>query len=583
MPPKTLLAAGVQAASDPIERMRGDLRLFLHVIWTKHLNLPPLTPIQNDISLFLMNVPERAIIEAFRGVGKSFLTSGYVVWNLWNDPQLKIMVVSASKDRADAFSGFTKKLIAEIPFLNHLRPKNDQRDSLVAFDVGPATPDQSPSVKSVGITGQLTGSRADIIIADDVEVPGNSATALMRERLGELVKEFDAILKPLPTARVIYLGTPQCEMSLYNALQERGYVARVWPALYPKEEDLGSYKGTLAPLIVKRIEADKLKHAGRYTIEGKPTDPVRFSEDDLYKRRLSYGAAGFALQFMLNTSLSDADKYPLRCSDLIVLTVDPERAPVKFTWAADASVCLNTLQSVGLHGDRYYRPLWMDSTHHEFEGCVMAIDPSGRGKDETAYAIIKQLGGMLYLVASGGFRGGYKTENLEALATLCKQHSVKAVVVESNFGDGMFSELLKPVMGRIYPCSVEEVRSSGQKELRIIDVLEPVISTHRLVVDPRVIQTDLLAATEDIAYSLFYQMTRITKDRGALAHDDRLDALSMAVAYFVQAMARDSNKASQKLKDKLMDKELKQIIQNLTGRKYGSGGMHNRGLKVRRR
>ena len=580
MPPMKPIAAGVKGASDPITRMKEDLRVFLHVLWTKHLNLPPLTPIQNDIALFLQNIPERAIIEAFRGVGKSFLTSGYVVWRLWNDPQVKIMVVSASKDRADAFSGFTKKLIAEVPFLNYLQAGPNQRDSLVAFDVGPATPDQSPSVKSVGITGQLTGSRADVIIADDVEVPGNSATALMRERLGELVKEFDAILKPLTTSRVIYLGTPQCEMSLYNELQSRGYVARVWPALYPKEEDIGAYKGSLAPLIIRRMEQDRQKHNGTLTIAGKPTDPVRFSEDDLAKRRLSYGASGFALQFMLNTALSDADKYPLKCSDLIVLPVDNERAPVKFTWASDPSVCLNTLQCVGLHGDRYYRPLWMAEGHHEFEGCVMAIDPSGRGKDETAYAVVKQLGGMLYLVASGGLRGGYKEENLEALAKIAKQYNAKGIVVESNFGDGMFSELLKPVMGRIYPCTIEEVRSSGQKEARIIDTLEPVISTHRLVVDPRVVNHDLQTSMEDISYSLFHQLTRITRDRGALAHDDRLDALAIAVAYFVESMARDVDKAHNKMKEKVLDAELKKIIQHLTGgRKRRGSPLHNRALR----
>lgn len=581
MPPRTQIATGVQAASDPIERMRSDLRVFLHVMW-KHMNLPPLTRMQNDIAMYLQHIPERAIIEAFRGVGKSFLTSGYVVWRLWNDPQLKIMVVSASKDRADSFSGFVKKIIAEMPQLAHLMPGRDQRDSLVAFDVGPATPDQSPSVKSVGITGQLTGSRADIIIADDVETPGNSATALMRERLGELVKEFDAILKPLPTSRIIYLGTPQCEMSLYNELLSRGYVARIWPAQYPEEEDIASYKGNLAPIIAKDIEKDKGLHAGRYTLTGKPTDPVRFSVEDLAKRRLSYGASGFALQFQLNTSLSDADKYPLRCSDMIVLTVDRERAPVKFTWAADPATARNDLQCVGLTGDRFHRPLWIDEQHHEFEGCVMAIDPSGRGKDETGYAIVKQLGGMLYLVASGGLKGGYKEENLEALAKLAKENGVNLVLVESNFGDGMFGELMKPVLGRVYPCTVEEVRSTGQKELRIIDTLEPVLNGHRLVVDPRVINADMKAANEDLPYSLFYQLTRITKDRGALAHDDRLDALAIAVSYWVNSMARDVNKASQKLKDKAMAAELKKIILNLTGRKPGRGGMGNRGLTRRR-
>lgn len=86
-------------------------------------------------------------------------------------------------------------------------PKDNQRQSKIEFDVAPAEPDQSPSVKSVGITGQITGTRADIIVADDVEVLNNSATADMREKLLERTKEFSAILKPKKEARVIYLGT----------------------------------------------------------------------------------------------------------------------------------------------------------------------------------------------------------------------------------------------------------------------------------------------------------------------------------------------------------------------------------------
>jgi hypothetical protein len=73
-------------------------------------------------------------------------------------------------------------------------------------------------VKSAGLTGQITGSRADYIIADDIEVPKNSFTHVLRERTAELVKEFDAILKP--GGRVVYLGTPQVEASLYNKLIE---------------------------------------------------------------------------------------------------------------------------------------------------------------------------------------------------------------------------------------------------------------------------------------------------------------------------------------------------------------------------
>jgi hypothetical protein len=539
-------------------RVLTDFRVFAYLVW-QHLNLPEPTPVQYDICQYLQHGPKRSIIQAFRGVGKSFLTSAYVLWVLLNDPQKKILVVSASKERADAFSTFVKRLINEMPLLAHLKPKEGQRDSVISFDVGPAIADHSPSVKSVGITGQLTGSRADIIVADDIETPGNSATQMMRDKLSELVKEFDSVLKPLDHSRIIYLGTPQLEMSLYNALAERGYETRIWPALYPELPKIPSYQGKLAPKITQAIEKDAL-------VVGKPTDPRRFGEEDLLERRASYGRAGFALQFMLDTSLSDADRYPLKVQDLVVMNLNPTMAHTKVVWAAAPELCINDLPNVALTGDRYYRPMWHEKEMAEYTGCVMAIDPSGRGQDETGYAIVKVLAGTMYLVAAGGLSGGYSDQTLESLSRLAKKHSVNHVIVESNFGDGMYTKLLTPIMSKHHRCLVEEVRHSTQKEMRIIDTLEPVLSNHRMVVDQRVIEEDFNSAS-DVKYSLFYQMTRITKDRGALIHDDRLDALSMAVGYWVEHMARDQDKSVQAIKDKALKGELKDFMKHVLGKK----------------
>jgi len=526
----------------------------MYVVW-KHLGLPEPTPVQYDIANYLQNGPRRSVIEAFRGVGKSWITSAFVCWLLLNNPQLKILVVSASKERADAFSTFVKRLINEIPMLQHLKPQDGQRDSVIAFDVGPATPDHSPSVKSVGITGQITGSRADILIADDVEVPNNSATQMMRDKLSEAVKEFDAILKP--GGRILYLGTPQTEMSLYNQLPERGYEVRIWPALYPEIKTVIKYKGALAPMITKALEENAEK-------ANQPTDPRRFSEEDLMERKASYGKAGFALQFQLDTSLSDADRYPLKVGDLVIQNLNPVMAHLKVAWSAAPELCINDLPNVALTGDRFYRPMWHTDEMSEYTGSVMSIDPSGRGKDETGYACVKALAGNLFLTEAGGITGGYDMETLEGLAYAAKRNQVKYIIIEANFGDGMFTQLLKPVLARIYPCTVEEVKHSTQKEARIIDTLEPVMSTHRLIVDQRVIQKDFDTA-KDIKYSLFYQLTRLTRDRGALVHDDRLDALAIAVAYWTESMARDNNKAAHDIQSAALDKELKKFVGQVLG------------------
>ena len=537
-----------------------DFRNFLFLVW-KQLALPEPTKVQYDLADYLQTSPKRSIIQAFRGVGKSYITSAYVVWRLMLDPDLKIMVVSASKERADAFSMFTQRLIMEMPLLAHLIPDKDQLWSRIAFNVNGAMASHSPSVKSVGITGQLTGSRADLIIADDIEVPNNSQTQQMREKLTTLVTEFDAVLKPLDTSKIIYLGTPQTEESLYDALQDKGYATRIWPSRYPREHQVSRYGDRIAPTLMAELTAnDKL--------EWQPTDPMRFDEEDLLERELSYGRSGYALQFQLDTSLSDADRHPLKLKDLIVMSVDISKAPEKPIHGTMSHLEVKDVPNLGMRGDRFYEPFKLSGEWVDYSGSVMAIDPSGRGADETSYAVIKMLNGFLYCPDVGGVEGGYSNKTLETLVDIAKTNNVNYVLVESNFGDGMFSELIKPYFSKAYPVTLEEVRHSKQKELRIIDTLEPVMNQHKLVIDREVIQKDydsIQKYPNDVAqrYSLFYQLTRITKDRGALAHDDRLDALSMAVAYWVEQMASDADEQMRERHSDMLDKELDKFLGNL--------------------
>lgn len=533
-----------------------DFKNFLYLAW-KHLNLPNPTPVQYDISDYLQNADERRIvIEAFRGVGKSWITSAFVCHQLLLNPQENILVVSASKTRADDFSTFTLRLIHEMPILAHLKPRDGQRMSKISFDVAPAKASHAPSVKSLGITGQLTGSRAGIIIADDVESANNSMTQMMRDKLAETIKEFEAVLKP--GGRIIFLGTPQTEMSIYNLLDERGYKTRIWPARYPDDRLKTAMGYKLAPIVAD--EAD---------VEGQPTDPERFDSDDLIEREASYGKSGFALQFMLDVSLSDADKYPLKINDFMVMSGPSSwsEAPVSVQWASgrEQIESVKQLPNVGLKGDYWAAPMNISNETAKWDGSVMSIDPAGRGKDETAYTVVKMLKGQLYLTAAGGLQNGYADESLEVLCRVAKEQKVNKIIVESNFGDGMFTQLIKPVLSRVHPCSIEEVRHNTSKEKRMIDTLEPILNQHRLVVDDKVILQDYQSEV-DLKYKLFYQLTRLTRDKGSLIHDDRLDALSIAVGYWVETMDRDILKAVQDHKSDLLKEELDKFMESSIGR-----------------
>ena len=533
----------------------NDFRNFLYLTW-RHLRLPEPTPIQYDIADYLQRGGQRCIISAFRGVGKSWITASFVLWRLLLDPNINILVVSASKNRADDFSTFCLRLLSEMPILKHLYPKGDQRQSKISFDVATATASQQPSVKSLGITSQLTGSRADLIIADDVETSGNTQTQSMRDKLSESIKEFEAIIKP-ETSRIIFLGTPQTEQSIYNKLQERGYKIRYWSARYPTEKQLVTYNANLAPIILNTWALE---------IVGKPTDPTRFDEKDLLEREASYGRIGFNMQYQLDSSLSDLDRYPLKLSDLSVMTLNPDNAPEKVIWASSPELKHNDLPCVGLQGDGYFRPMQTQGTWIDYTGSVMSIDPSGKGKDETAYTVTKFLNGNIYLLDVGGFNSGYSEHTLTKLVQIAKKHKVKKLLIEENFGQGMFNELLKPYLIKEYPCTIESIRQQSNKHRRILDTLEPLMAQHRLVVCPTVIRKDydetnaMYPQETALRYQLFYQISRLQKGVHTLAQDDRIDALQMSCYYWVQQLAKDQDLAYQHRKEDKFRMELEKYF-----------------------
>ena len=589
MPPHALTPVA-QAASGVADPAKEDFRNFLFKLW-KHLGLNEPTGVQYDIALFLQHGPKRRIVQAFRGIGKSWITAAFVLWRLYRNPNERILVVSANEDRAAQFTIFCRRLISEVPFLVHLAPggkRKNSRDNSLSFDVAGSSAHQSPSLRAAGITGQITGGRASLIVPDDVEVPKNSLTQTMRDRLSESVKEFDAILMSgddlallgLPPGEVVFLGTPQTESTLYRTLEPRGYKTRIWPARFPNEKMLAMYGDRLAPMLVEMMSGDPTL-ATSCSGRGQSTEPRRFPDLDLMEREASYGRSGFAMQFMLNPSMADQDRYPLKLEDLMVIDCDLREGPIKAVWARSPELIVKDIPIVGLTGDRLYRPMFIAKDNYiPYQGVVMAIDPSGRGKDELGYSIVAFLNGYLFLLRCRGIQGGYKDENLQKLAEEAKRYGVTQVVVESNFGDGMFNKLLAPHLARIHPCTIDEVRSSTQKERRIIDTLEPVMNQHRLIVDTKVITDDFENYNEypdEIAqrYQLFYQMTRITRDKGALGQSpDRLDSLAMAVAYWVESMDRDTMRILEDHREALVEIELGKFMELATGvNPYGSSMM----------
>lgn len=553
---------------DPI---KDDFRVFMTLMW-RHLGLPDPTPLQLSIAYYLQHHGwngeiDTLIVMAFRGAAKSWITAAYVLWQVLRDPQLKIGVFSGSARRAVNFVNFCMALIHEMPILKHLQPRPDQRQSSTAFDVSPARPDQTPSVFALGITAAVVGYRADIIVGDDVETNKNSMTPEMREKVEAGCKEFSAIIKPY--GQIILLGTPQSESSVYNKLASGGYAVQIWPARFPNGKQRRIYGSRLAAYITYTLDRNP-------SLVGTSTEPKRFSEEDLAKREIAWGRAGFALQYMLDTSLSDVDKFPLRLGDIIVMSLDRRMGPDAVSWGSGEHLRLRDVQPISLDGDALYAPSSVSQGFSRWQAVRASIDTSGKGADETVLTIGAVIHATPFVLKQVGWQDGFSPKTLEEIAQHLVDYHVQQVIIEEDFGGGMFAALLRPVLKKAWekanakrPAAdhgateiVEQLAKRVQKELRILEILEPVFQAHRLVVAKEVLEEDMGQVSRrdgtDLRdrYSLMYQITRLTREKDCLTHDDRVDSLAILVLAFKEYLGLHAGEEFEAKRERDLEDEL---------------------------
>jgi len=505
---------------------------------------PKLNAMQADILAYMLEGPKYRMVQAQRGQAKTTLAGIFAAFTLIHQPHYRVVIFSQTAKRATEISGWVVKIFKRMDFLAFMLPdrQSGDKDSTEAFDINYVFKggDKSPSVSCYSITSGAQGARADLIIPDDIESLQNSRTVSGREWLEEQAKEFESINQ---TGDILYLGTPQSMESVYNNLPGRGYDIRIWPGRYPTAEEESAYGAFLAPLIRDRMhrEPDLRTGFGPHGGAGAPTCPEMFDDDTLTQKEISQGRAKFQLQFMLNTRISDLERFPLKVSNLIVTAFGVQEGPVMPLWNNGPENRIQTDYKPGSREtDRFYNAIPRQYEWRKFDRKIMYIDPAGGGKngDETAYAIVFQLGNVLYLYDMGGIPGGYDETGLSELVQAAKRAGVTEVYVEKNYGHGAHMAILKPLFEREHPCTLEDDYSTGQKEARIIDTLEPLMSSHRLVVNRELIDKDRdstkkYPAEQRKTYQLFSQMSNITYDKNCLKHDDRVEATSSACRILV--------------------------------------------------
>lgn len=533
--------------------------------WMEFLGFK-LTWMQADIAEFMQDGPDNSMVSAQRGEAKSTLACGYGIWLLVQDPRHRVMLVSGAEDKAKENGTLMKRTIMQWDLLDYLRPDKyaGDRTSDLEFDVHWSLKgvEKSASVNCLGLTGSLQGYRADTLIPDDIETTKNGLTATQREHTAKLSQEFSSICTH---GKILYLGTPQTKESIYNALPRRGYTVRVWPGRFPTLDEQERYGNMLAPSILLRMEmlGDQCRYGGGLDgTRGLSTDLGRYSEADLCKKELDQGPEGFQLQYMLDTSLSDAMRQQLKLKDLIIGDFQHDTVPERLSWAADKRYAIPEADVPGFPIERpeLYLPAFIAAAYQPLTNITMTVDPASDGGDELAFAIGGIIGPFMHLVAVGGFKGGLSDDNLEKLVELVVRFNVRLVLVEKNMGAGAVTKLLTNYFNGIDPntgkrrvqgVGIDERWSSGQKEKRIIDTLRPIIQRHRFVVHRTALDMDLemlkqYPMDKRNVRSFFHQMHNITSDKGSLEKDDRLDAVEMLVRELVGFLVLDEDLAERK-------------------------------------
>jgi len=528
------------------------------------------SPVQKDIGSFLCYGPPNIMVQAQRGQAKTTITAAFAVWTLIHKPNARCLILSAGGTQANEISTLIVRILMTMEELECLRPdpSNGDRTSVEAFDVHYTLKgiDKSPSVACIGITGNMQGKRADLLIADDIESAKNSRTALMREQLLDLTRDFTSICT---NGRIVYLGTPQSQESVYNTLPARGFTIRIWPGRFPNSEQLENYGEHLAPYIRNRLEKNPELAFGGGMLgdQGQPVDPSYIGEDTLQFKEMDQGPSYFQLQHMLNTKLADAMRYPLKIEQIVMMDLGKtDYFPLEVARGFGGG----SIVDINIHSSAYKinTPAKVSDDLSKLQGKVMYVDPAGGGKngDETAYAVTGFLNGNIYVLSVGGVPGGYNVEQMKELARIAKLWEVNKVIVEKNMGYGAFTEVWLPVLRAEHQCAVEDDFVTGQKELRIVETLEPVIARGSLIMNRSVIDEDRdttarYPAAQRLLYSLFHQLSKLTRDRDCLNHDDRADALEGAVRHWVKVIGIDQSEAVRRARDKEHQEMLRDPMQ----------------------
>lgn len=418
-----------------------------------------------DINLLLL---------AFRGCGKSTLIGLYAAWRLVLDPNLRILVISADDHLAIRMVRNVRRIIERHPACVDILPENPNEWASDRFTVLRPGDLRDPSMVAAGITGNITGMRADLIICDDVEVPNTSDSADKRNELRARLHELSFIKSS--NATMLYIGTPHAFDTIY-ADQPR--------------DDIPGHLPFLDGFTTLRLPI--------YTKDGTSHWPEKFSIEKLNDMHRRVGVARFQSQMMLKPYNID----------------DSYLDPALINFYDDPIVYIKEIRKtyLGAHEILSLRA-WWDPALATGAGdksvlAVVAVDTNG-------HFYVHHLA---YLNVADHLNGNIAHAQCMAVTDILKRFRVPVIGIEINGIGQMLPGILREKIAQArLGTTVLGMTSHGHKNERIIQALETPLAARMVHAHRSILRTRFLDELRDFK-------------PGKLGNrDDGLDAVASAIA-----------------------------------------------------
>lgn len=430
----------------------------------------------------------------FRGAGKSTLVGLFVAWLLAGDPALRFLVVAADLALAKKMVRHVRRIVERHPLCRALVPERIDQWAADQITVRRPGGGRDPSVLAKGVEANLTGSRADLVICDDVEVPNTSDTAEKRAQLRARLAELDYVL--VPGGLQLYVGTPHCYESIYAA-EPRGEIDGARPFL----------DGFL------RLELPLLDEAGRSLW------PERFSERRIAAIRRRTGPTKFASQMLLApVDPRDCRLDPERIGRYADGVVYHEGGTAESGGTLPASLVIGGDEMV--QASAYWDPAYGKPDGDASVVAVVYVDAKGR----------LRLHRVAYLEVLPGEESA-ADQQCRQVAELARELRLPRIVVETS-GAGLFLPgLLRNAMReRRVGCAVLPHAPTRPKDVRILEAFDALIASGRLAAHVSVFSTRF--------------PTELREWRaGANGRDDGIDAAAGAILALGQRLPAPGGEA----------------------------------------